>query len=84
VLKEDTNKNPLAAKLGLRGRIGNETRYGDADWYEEESDDSGEVYYQSNGDNAVVVYERPRETCMSCVRTKKRARKAIPRLVGAV
>lgn len=36
VLKEDPNKNPLATELGLRGRAGNETRYGDADYYEEE------------------------------------------------
>jgi hypothetical protein len=28
-------------------------------WFEYYTEDSGEVYYQSNGDDAAVVYERP-------------------------
>lgn len=38
LLKEDPTKNPLAMELGLRGRAGNETRFGDEDYYEEGED----------------------------------------------
>lgn len=48
LLKDDPNQNPLALELGLRGRAGNETRYGDEDYYDEDNEEADGITAQLN------------------------------------